>query len=87
MEKIAQRGPYTLLGCTLETGRTHQIRVHLSSMGLPIVNDPLYGVQSRDFPFMGLWADEIEFRSPLTNKKHKIHDIPVKEYDYFKGEK
>ena len=87
VEKIAQRGPYTLLGCTLETGRTHQIRVHLSSMGLPIVNDPLYGVQSRDFPFMGLWADEIEFRSPLTNKKHKIHDIPIKEYDYFKGEK
>ncbi len=87
VEKIAARGPYTLLGCTLETGRTHQIRVHLADKGLPIVNDPLYGVKSKDFRIMGLWADEIEFRSPLTNKKHKIHDIPVSEYDYFKGEK
>lgn len=33
----------SLLECSLETGRTHQIRVHLSSKGFPIINDPLYG--------------------------------------------
>ncbi len=34
----------TLLRCTLETGRTHQIRVHLQAIGLPLLGDPLYGV-------------------------------------------
>jgi 23S rRNA pseudouridine1911/1915/1917 synthase len=36
-------GAFTLLTCTLETGRTHQIRVHLSHAGHPLVGDPLYG--------------------------------------------
>src|SRR6185436_9630925 len=36
-------GAYSLLRCTLETGRQHQIRVHLSAAGCPIVGDKLYG--------------------------------------------
>ena len=55
----------------------------ISDAGYPIVNDPLYGLSSRDFKGMGLWADEIEYRSPLTKKKHRIHDIPMKDYAYF----
>lgn len=39
-------GSFSLLECRLETGRTHQIRVHLTSQGLPLVGDPIYG-QSR----------------------------------------
>lgn len=71
---IAVRKPYVLFSCVIETGRTHQIRVHLSEAGFPIVNDPLYGRKSKDFKDMGLCADQIAFRDPLTRKKHTIHD-------------
>ena len=67
----------------LETGRTHQIRVHLSHHEYPIVNDPLYGHPSKHFLKMGLWANEITFKDPLTNKKHRIQDIPNKDYSFF----
>ena len=82
-EILDRKGKYLLIGCQLETGRTHQIRVHLSHRGFPIVNDPLYGRMSRDFRLMGLWADELEYRSPLSRKKHKIRDYAEEEYDYF----
>lgn len=86
-EVLAKKGKYLLIGCQLETGRTHQIRVHLANKGFPIVNDPLYGKVSADFEHMGLWADEIEFRSPLTRKKHRIHDRMLREYEIFGLEK
>jgi 23S rRNA pseudouridine1911/1915/1917 synthase len=86
-EVLDQKGPYSLLRCQLETGRTHQIRVHLAWKGLPIVNDFLYGSGSRDFPRMGLWADAITIRNPITRKKHRIHDRPSDLFAYFgKGE-
>ncbi|MCF7932155.1 MAG: RluA family pseudouridine synthase [Acholeplasmataceae bacterium] len=42
-EVLEAYGPYTLLNVTLETGRTHQIRVHMAHIGHPVVGDPLYG--------------------------------------------
>lgn len=78
-EVIGKKNGYNLIRCTLETGRTHQIRVHLSSIGLPIVNDALYGVISNDFKGMGLFAENVTFYNPLTNKKHKIID----KYEHF----
>ena len=42
-------GQYTLVECILETGRTHQIRVHMASIGHSIVGDPLYGIKKEKF--------------------------------------
>lgn len=83
VEALTYKNGFQLLQCTLLTGRTHQIRVHLSHHEYPIVNDPLYGHPSKHFLKMGLWANEITFKDPLTNKKHRIQDIPNKDYSFF----
>jgi len=44
---------YTLLRCQLETGRTHQIRVHVASIGHPVVGDKTYGVKNEEFSLKG----------------------------------
>lgn len=74
---------YNLIECQLETGRTHQIRVHLASCGLPIVNDPLYGRSSKDFEKMGLWAHQIKFDHPFLKKGILINDHSFKDYEFF----
>ena len=56
---------YSVLSCSLETGRTHQIRVHLSSISYPILNDLLYGSPSDLCIRMGLFAESIEMYHPL----------------------
>ncbi|MCI6531998.1 MAG: RluA family pseudouridine synthase [Bifidobacterium animalis] len=65
-------GETTLASINLETGRTHQIRVHFSSIGHPLVGDPMYGANPRLSQALGLerqWlhAMELEFRHPRTH--------------------
>ncbi len=65
---LARYGAYTLLRCRLETGRTHQIRVHMAHLGHPILGDMVYG---RKKPELGmgtqcLHAKELTFRHPRT---------------------
>jgi 23S rRNA pseudouridine1911/1915/1917 synthase len=70
-----------LLGVKLETGRTHQIRVHLSFLGFPIVGDTLYGGAKAER--LMLHARELSFVHPRTNKEmvfKKEWDI-VHEFD------
>lgn len=65
---------YTLLEVNIETGRTHQIRVHLSEIGYPIVGDYVYSNGKNPFDVKGqmLHSMRIEFRHPTTNKQMKL---------------
>jgi 23S rRNA pseudouridine1911/1915/1917 synthase len=60
---------HTLLECDLETGRTHQIRVHLASIGHPIEGDPVYGGRmSGRLPRQALHAWKLAFKHPASGK-------------------
>jgi 23S rRNA pseudouridine1911/1915/1917 synthase len=60
----------SLLAVELETGRTHQIRVHLAAIGHPLAGDWLYGVRNAARPM--LHAAELEMRHPLTNEVLRV---------------
>ena len=64
--EIKTKGNYTLVKCQIETGRKHQIRVHLSHLHHPIINDTLYGKASSRINRMALHAYRLEFIHPLT---------------------
>jgi len=65
----------TILQCQLDTGRTHQIRVHLSHLGHPIIGDTLYGSKSRLLQRQALHASNVQLIHPFTNEPLSI-DIP-----------
>ncbi|QCT01967.1 pseudouridine synthase, RluA family [Paenibacillus algicola] len=70
--RILSVEPYrqaSLLFLSLETGRTHQLRVHLSHMGHPILGDPLYGASFGSFQRQALHGAELSFRHPLTGEE------------------
>ena len=69
----------TLIELKLETGRTHQIRVHMKYIGHPVVNDPVYGNRKMIFDESGqcLHAKELGFVHPVTNEFMKFDsDLP-----------
>ena len=66
---------HTLIECILDTGRTHQIRVHMAYIGYPIVNDPVYGKEIIDKEFgQLLHSKKIEFDNP-RDKKHILLEV------------
>ena len=73
---------YTYLEVNIETGRTHQIRVHLSHIGFPIVGDDVYSNGKNPFGVQGqrLHAQKIEFTSPTTGEKVEYE---AKKPEYF----
>ncbi|MDO4198663.1 MAG: RluA family pseudouridine synthase [Erysipelotrichaceae bacterium] len=69
---VNKKDNYSILLCTLDTGRTHQIRVHLSSEHYPILNDELYGVSSSLCIRMGLFARTINMYHPLKEDNLEV---------------
>lgn len=72
---------YTLLEVNIETGRTHQIRVHLSHIGYPIIGDYTYSNGKNEFGVVGqcLHAKQLEFKHPITGQDMKL-EAPLPEY-------
>lgn len=69
----------TLLACRLETGRTHQIRVHLAHIGHPVVGDPVYGrARAPEIRRQALHAARLEFTHPRTGRR-MVLTAPVPE--------
>ena len=67
--KVLERfGQYTYIECELETGRTHQIRVHMASIGHPLLGDLVYGPVKQPFKLQGqvLHAKVLGFIHPST---------------------
>ena len=82
---LEKKGPFRLLECALETGRTHQIRVHLSAHGMPIVNDPLYGIPEPGFRHMGLWACRLQTGNPFNAETITVTDRIPEDFRQFKA--
>lgn len=80
--KVLERfGNYTYMEFQLETGRTHQIRVHMRSIGHPILGDDIYGYAKCPFKLEGqtLHAMVLGFVHPTT-KKYMEFSAPLPEY-------
>ncbi|HZK24813.1 MAG TPA: RluA family pseudouridine synthase [Oscillospiraceae bacterium] len=73
---------YTYVALRLETGRTHQIRVHLASLGHPVVGDPVYGYKKQRFKLHGqaLHARLLGFKHPSSGSYLEFSSEPPQEF-------
>lgn len=74
IDPIAHEQGGSVIGVHLETGRTHQIRVHLAAIGHPLAGDWLYGERNAERPM--LHSQSIEMTHPLTNQRLRV-EAPV----------
>lgn len=72
---------YTFIEVNIETGRTHQIRVHMSAIGFPIVGDYVYSNGKNPFGVVGqmLHSMKLNFKHPITNKEMEL-EAPIPKY-------
>ena len=76
---VSELQRHTHIRCVLETGRTHQIRVHMKYIGHPIYGDPVYGKPEKDIEGQCLHAKQIGFVHPVT-QKYLEFDSPLPDY-------
>ncbi len=82
-EVLKRYKDYTLVKLNLETGRTHQIRVHMAYMGYPVYNDPVYNNKKTSDFGQFLHSKEIDFIQPITGKKlHFECELPKEFKDF-----
>ncbi len=74
-EVLKKQENYSLVKCTLITGRTHQIRVHFAAIGHPLVGDTLYGNKNDSVNGQILHCSEIEFIHPITKTNYIAHSV------------
>lgn len=76
-ENTINNFPISVVKCQLETGRTHQIRIHMSYIGHPLLGDDLYGGNTDYIARQALHSYKISFIHPVTNKNIEfISPIP-----------
>lgn len=88
---LDRAGRYALVECDLVTGRLHQIRVHLASVGAPVAGDPIYGVggaarpqgRSPEDAFLGLHAWKLRFAHPTTGATTEVVAPPPRRFEEF----
>lgn len=85
-EPLAHNEKYTLLKLKLETGRTHQIRVHMAHIGFPLAGDTMYGGSTDDINRQALHCRDIYFTHPISGKSvHISSEFPEDIKDLIKG--
>ncbi len=72
-QALATDGQVTLVRLWLETGRTHQIRVHMSWLGYPLAGDTMYGTDETEMARHALHCGEMRFTHPLTGEAVTLH--------------
>jgi 23S rRNA pseudouridine1911/1915/1917 synthase len=80
---VERRRNHTLLRCELDTGRTHQIRVHLAALGHPVAGDAEYGGRDAGAERPMLHAWRLRLRHPRTGAEMKFEAAPPPDFEAF----
>lgn len=83
LERFGAKPDAALVECRLETGRTHQIRVHLTFAGHPLIGDSVYGRRTgveADFPRQALHAASLGFVHPVTGERLRFEAPPPEDF-------
>lgn len=83
MKVLKRYKKYTLVSCVLDTGRTHQIRVHMAYIGYPVHNDPVYAKGEATSFGQFLHSYKMKFIHPITKKEMKFEAPLPKEFEEF----
>ncbi len=82
-EVVERLGNHTLISAKIETGRTHQIRVHMKAINRPVVGDPVYGVKNDKYSKIGqmLHAKKLGFHHPRTGEYMEFEVAPPADFE------